>query len=123
MLAQMRKLAVGAVAATLFCGSALAQQTVYPAPFPFNPVAGAQYNLGVASPTALTVPAGATYATVCVVAQAVNYVTDLTQTVSATVGEPVAAGNCGSLSGYNVLIAARFFQQAATATINVEYFK
>lgn len=119
----MRKLLLGVAAAAMFCGSALAQQTVFPAPFPFNPIAGAQYNLGVASATALTVPIGATYATVCAAAQAVNYVTDLSQTVTSSVGEPVAAGNCVSLSGPAVLAAARFIQQTATATINVEYFK
>jgi hypothetical protein len=97
--------------------------TVVIAPYAYTPLSPGQHNLSVASSTALTVPAGATYATVCVSTQAVNYTTDGTTTPTNGVGQPIAAGQCEAFSGPAVLANFRVIQKTATATLDVEYFR
>lgn len=89
-------------------------------PYLFTPVASSQFALGVVTSTALTVPATATQALVCVEGAAVRWADDGTAP-TATVGQPLIIGQCKAWSGS--LSAIRFIQQAATATINVSYYK
>jgi hypothetical protein len=103
------------------------------APYPWHPLAGAQFNLSVttSTPVTLTVPtspvANATVcATITVEAQAVrrtsNGATPVTGAAGTGVGTlmPVASGapvyDCGPLSSY------KFIAMVTGAFINVEYF-
>lgn len=92
-------------------------------PYAYTPLSPMQAGVGVATSTALTIPATATYAVVCVSGAAVNYTTDGTTTPTNSVGMPLAATQCVSLVGPAVLAAFRAIQQAPTATLNVSYFK
>lgn len=91
-------------------------------PYNYTAVAGGQYNLGVVTSTALTVPATALQAQVCAAGNSVNYTFDGT-TVTASVGMPLTTGQCIQFSGATLLAALRFIQTAATATLNVSYTK
>lgn len=89
----------------------------------WTPVSGAQYGLTVASSTALTVPTGATYATVTVEGGTVRYTSDGATTPTATVGMgPFVVGSFLQLN-INPLSNLKFIQSAGTATLDVEYFK
>ena len=94
---------------------------VVPGPFPYTPLTPGQYNLAPVSSTALTVPAGAAYATICAETATVRYTTDKTTTPTASVGVPLAAGICTSLSGATVLSNFRAF--SSSGTLDIEYFK
>jgi len=93
------------------------------APYAYTPLTPSQNGLGVASATALTIPTGATYAVVCSETQGVRWTWDGTTTPTASVGTPLAAGQCAAFSGAGVLANLKFIQQTATATIDVEYAK
>jgi hypothetical protein len=88
-----------------------------------TPLSPMQVGLTVATSTALTIPAGATYAVVCVRAQNVDYTTDGTTVPTASVGMQLLVNQCLALSGATVLSNFRAIQQAATATLDVSYFR
>jgi len=90
-------------------------------PYPYVPLSPGQHNLAVASATALTVPALATYAAVCASTATVRYTTDGTTTPTSTVGMPLSAGTCIGLSG--PLVLANFQAFSTSGTLDVEYFK
>ncbi len=92
-----------------------------PLPYPYTPLAPGQHNLAPTSVTALTVPAGATYATVCASTATARYTTDGITAPTASVGMPLAAGACVALSGAAVLASFRFL--SATGAVDVEYFQ
>jgi hypothetical protein len=94
---------------------------VIPLPFSYTPLPPGQHNLAAASATALAVPAGARYATVCASTAAVRYTTDGATTPTASVGMPLAAGACMALSGPSVLANFRAF--SSSGTLDVEYFQ
>jgi hypothetical protein len=85
-----------------------------------------QHNLALSASTPLTVPAKATYASVCASSSGstvgVRYTTDGT-TPTSTVGQPLLAGQCVSLAGPAVLAAFKAIETGATATLDVEYFQ
>jgi hypothetical protein len=93
-------------------------------PYSYTPLTAGQHNLGIVTSTALTVPATATYATLCASGAAVKYTTDGTTTPTASVGQPLALGQCVPLAGATVLANFRAIQSGAgAATLDVEYFK
>lgn len=94
---------------------------VFPLPYGYTPLAPGQHNVALASPTALVIPGGARYATVCASTAMVRYTTDGVTTPAAALGQPLAAGACVSLSGPAVLGSFRAF--SATGTLDVEYFQ
>lgn len=127
----LRRALCATAALALFASAALGQtykasngtavQPSVPLPYPYAPFPGAgQHNLAPTSALALTVPAGATYATVCARSAAANYTTD-GETPTASVGQPLSAGACVALIGPAVLAAFRAF--SATGTLDVEYFE
>lgn len=89
----------------------------------FTPLSPMQAGLAITSATSLTAPSGATYAVACAAGQSVNYTTDGTTTPTASVGMPLAQGQCLTLSGASVIANFKAIQQSATATLNVSYFK
>lgn len=91
-----------------------------PLPYAYTPLPPGQHNLPPASSTALTIPAGARYATVCASAAAAKYTTDGATTPTATIGQPLPAGSCISLSGPAVLAN---FRIVSSGTVDVEYFQ
>jgi len=88
-----------------------------------TPVAGAQYGLGVAISTALTVPATATIAEITVEGAPIRYTTDGATAPTSTVG--MGPFPIGTTLVFNLVSLAgiRIIQTAATATVDVEYFK
>ena len=70
--------------------------------------------------TGLTVPEGATYAIINPTGQGVRWRDDGVDP-TATVGMPIAAN--GSFTYYGDLSAILFIQQAASAALNVSYYK
>lgn len=94
---------------------------VVPLPYAYTPLPPGQHNLSPASSTALTIPAGARYATVCASTAAARYTTDGATTPTPTVGQPLPASSCISLSGPAVL--ANFRIMSPSGTIDVEYFQ
>ncbi len=94
---------------------------VVPLPYAYTPLPPGQHNLSPASSTALTIPAGARYATVCASTAAARYTTDGETTPTATIGQPLPAGSCISLSGPVVL--ANFRVASTSGTVDVEYFQ
>lgn len=96
-------------------------QGVAPIPFPFIPLAPGQHNLSPTGAMGLAVPAGARYATLCASNATVRYTTDGSTTPTASLGMPLYAGGCVTLSGASVL--ANFEAFSATGTLDVEYFK
>lgn len=81
---------------------------------------GYQQIVGLAAATALTVPKGSTLAIITPEAQAVRWRDDGTDP-SATVGYPLAVGSELRYDGAN-MEKLKFFQQAATANLNVFYY-
>jgi hypothetical protein len=126
----MKRFALAALAA-LVCSAALAQTYkdtngtivpgVVPLPYAYIPLSPGQHTLAITSSTALTVPAGARFANVCATTAAVRYTTDGTTTPTSTVGQPLAAAACVSLSGAQMI--ANFRALSATGTLDVEYFQ
>jgi hypothetical protein len=103
--------------AALLCLISLAASAQQP--FSFTQM-GYQQIVGPAAATNLTVPQGAKIIQVCVSTQAIRYRDDGVAPTS-TVGIPVSAGTCFQYSGPLPLI--QFIQQAATATIDVSYYR
>ena len=81
---------------------------------------GYQQIVGLAASTALTVPAGTSYALVVAEAQAVRWRNDGTAP-TASVGMPLAVGVEKQFLTSS-LSALRFIQQTATANLNVAYY-
>ena len=94
---------------------------VMPLPYTYTPLPPGQHNLAPASATSLTVPAGARIATICASAGPAKYTTDGVTIPTVSVGQPLAAGSCLSLSGPAVL--ANFRVVSASGTLDVEYFR
>lgn len=127
----IRRFACSAVLALAIASSAAAQTYhdtagtivpgVVPLPFGFTPLSPGQHNLTISSATALTVPNGARYATVCARTAAANYTTDGTTAPTSSVGMALAAGSCVALSGPAVLAAFRAI--SATGTLDAEFFQ
>jgi hypothetical protein len=109
--------------AFLLCSSSAIAQSSAPTSVILTPVGTMQAALGVASATSLTVPAGASYAVVCVEGAAIRYTVDGSTTPTASTGMPVSSGQCLSLSGTVALANFKAIQQTATATLDVSYFK
>lgn len=74
---------------------------------------------GLSSVKTLTVPSGATFAVITAETQAVRWRDDGTSP-SATVGMPLANGSTLEYNGD--LAAIKFFEQAASAKLNVAYY-
>ena len=91
-----------------------------PLPYPYLPVAPAQYGVAPTSSTALTVPATARYAVVCAEGSTVRYTTSGT-TPTASVGMPLTAGTCVALSGPTIL--SSFLAYSSSGTMDVEYYR
>lgn len=92
-------------------------------PYSFTPLTPDQHNLAITTSTALTIPTGALFASVCAKGNSVNYTFDGTTTPTVSIGNPLAQGQCIFLSGPTVLAKFRAIQQAATATLDVAYTK
>jgi hypothetical protein len=114
------------------CAGAAEAQTYYdragtvvqgfvPLPYAYVPLPPGQHNLAATTSTALIVPAGARYATVCASTATVRYTTDGMTAPTAAIGQPLTPGSCVSLSGPAVL--ANFRALSATGTLDVEYFQ
>ena len=127
----LRKVLFAAVLAPLGSCAALGQtyydsggtivSGVMPLPYTYTPLPPSQHNLAPTSATSLTVPAGARTATVCASAAPAKYTTDGVTIPTASVGQPLAAGSCLSLSGPAVL--ANFRVVSALGTLDIEYFR
>jgi hypothetical protein len=68
-----------------------------------------------------SVPATPAYAEICVSGAAVRYISDASRTPTSTVGIPVSAGTCFQYSG--PIARMQFIQQAASATLDIEFFQ
>ncbi len=90
-------------------------------PYAYTPLSPGQHNFTITSSTALTIPTGATYATLCASVATIKYTTDGTTTPTSSVGMPLANGSCVGFSGATVLSNLRLI--SATGTADVEYFK
>lgn len=91
------------------------------APYAATPL-GFQQITSLSSSTALTIPTGATFATVTVEAQGIRYRDDGTAPTG-TVGMPLAAGQSQTFSGAAELAALRFILQTSGAILDVSYYK
>ena len=80
---------------------------------------GYQQITSLSAATALTVPAGARSAVIIAQTQAVRWRDDGTNP-SATVGMPLAVAAVLEYSGN--LAAIKFFEQAASAALNISYY-
>lgn len=94
---------------------------VIPLPYAYTPLPPGQHNLAPISVSSLIVPSGARYATICASGSMVRYTTDGATTPTATIGQPLAAGSCLTLSGPALL--ASFRAVSASGTLDVEYFQ
>jgi hypothetical protein len=94
---------------------------VVPLPYAYTPMPPGQHNITPTSSTALTIPPGAVYATVCASGALVKYTTDGTTVPTASLGQPLVAGACVGLSGATVL--SNFRAVSTTGTLDVEYFQ
>jgi hypothetical protein len=92
---------------------------VYSAPYHATPL-GFQQITSLAASTGLVVPAGATFATIVPAAQAVSWRDDGVAP-TATVGMLLPVGTQLQYSGN--LAAIRFIEAAASATLNISYYK
>ena len=110
---------MGAAVTNLLLRPAQAQVTIEASGLRAVPLGYQQITVLTAS-TALTVPAGATMAVFTPQTQAVRYRDDGVAP-SATVGMPVAVGVSVTYSGN--LNQIRFFEQAASAVLNVSYYR
>lgn len=93
--------------------------------YPFQAL-GYQQLTGMSGSTALTVPATATVAEICVEAQGIRYRDDGVAPTG-TVGMPIASGTCFQYTGTSSvsvapLTAIRFIQQTSGAILNVSYY-
>lgn len=111
-----------ASAATPCPVTATVSGTAVTSPAALTPVAGAQYGLTLAAATAITPPATATTAIVTVEGNSVRCTTTAT-TPTASVGMgPYGIGTILTVK-LTSLAAFQCIQTAASATIDVEYFK
>ena len=94
---------------------------VFALPYGYTPLAPGQHNVTLTAATALSIPATARYATICASGAMVRYTTDGATTPTSTIGQPLAAGACVSLSGAAVL--ANFRALSPTGTLDAEYFQ
>jgi hypothetical protein len=94
---------------------------VVPLPYGYTPLSPGQHNLAPTTATALSVPSGARFATVCASIATVRYTTDGTTTPTTAIGQPLLAGACVSLTGPAVL--ANFRAISSAGTLDVEYFQ
>ena len=83
---------------------------------------GYQQLTGISASVALTVPAGATWASIVVEAQGVRYRDDGVAP-TASVGMPVSSGSQLIIYGVAEMTAIRFIQQTAGAVLNVSYYQ
>jgi hypothetical protein len=90
-------------------------------PYTQSPLSPGQHNVTLTSSTSLSAPAGARFANVCASSAAVKYTTDGATTPTASIGQPLPAGTCISLSGSQVL--KNFQAISAAGTLDVEYFQ
>ena len=97
------------------------RQIVTVAPYAYTPLTPGQHNLAIVTSTALTVPTGSTYATVCEATANAKYTTDGTTTPTSTIGMTLTTGACVTLSG--AIVVANFKAISATGTLDVEYFR
>ena len=97
------------------------RQIVVVAPYAYTPLTPGQHNLAIVTSTNLTIPTGATYATVCASTANVKYTTDGTTTPTSSIGMTLALNACVTLSGATVI--ANLKSISATGTLDVEYFK
>lgn len=81
---------------------------------------GYQQIVGLAAATALTVPTGATYAVIVTESQSVRFRDDGVDPTAA-IGEPLLTGQTLNYNGS--LSAVKFIQTAATATLNILYYR
>ena len=91
------------------------------APYAYTPLTPGQHNLAPTSATALTVPTGATSATIVASTAIVRYTTDGTTTPTGAIGMPIAIGGSVTITGATAL--ANFKAFSSTGTLDVEYFK
>ncbi|RBP15854.1 hypothetical protein DFR50_107124 [Roseiarcus fermentans] len=121
-----------AIACASACGCGASAQTyrdvngsivagVMPLPYAYTPLAPGQYNLTPATVTALTIPRGARFATICASSAGAMYTTDGVTTPTSAIGQPLPAGSCVSLSGGAVL--ANFRVVSPSGVLDVEYFQ
>lgn len=76
---------------------------------------------GLSSAKSLTPPKGVAFALITPESQAVRWVGSSSETLSSTVGYPLAAGNELEIEA-DGLASFRFIEQAAGAKLNVVYF-
>lgn len=107
----------GSPMTTAACGAG----TVTVAPYNYTPLSPGQHNIALTSATALTIPAGATYAIVQAKTATVEYTTDGTTTPTSSIGMALPAGASVALSG--PLVLAAFKAISATGTLDVEYYR
>jgi hypothetical protein len=89
----------------------------------WTPTSPDQHGLAITSSTALTVPAGSTYAVVCAKGGGANYTTDGATTPTGSVGTALAQNNCSAFPGAQTLSNLRFIQQTgSTTTLDVNYW-
>lgn len=81
---------------------------------------GYQQITSLSSATALTIPAGTSYAVVCVETQAVRWRDDGVAPTS-TVGQPIPAAQCIAYPAPSPNL--QFIEQTASAKINASYYK
>jgi hypothetical protein len=110
--------AIGVLLASLLAALALALVVTAAHASPTSSAGAGQYAVSIATVTTLVVPQFAASAEICVETAAARYTTTGTVT-SATVGIPVAAGQCFQLNGP----FAAFQIIGSGATLDVEYFK
>ena len=90
-------------------------------PYLWTPVGPGQYDLACVAATGLTVPEGATMATISAAGASVSYTTDGATTPTSAVGMKIAAGANVTLTGTAIL--ANFQAISATGTISAEFFR
>jgi hypothetical protein len=131
MIQELKRAARAALALAVMGGLAFGQTyrdssgsivpSVMPLPYAYPPLPPGQHNLSPATATGLTIPTGARFATVCASAATAKYTTDGATTPTGSVGQPLPAGSCVSLSGPAVI--ANFLVVSASGTLDVEYFQ
>lgn len=105
----------------LAVNAAFMTNPVTPLVYPYTPLSPGQHNLAPTTSTALTIPIGAAYATVCASTATVKYTTDGTTTPTSSVGQPLTAGTCVALNG--AIVLAKFKAISASGTLDIEYFQ
>jgi len=111
------------IAAALLCAAVPAFGQNYARPL--QPVAGAQFNVSLASVVSLTVPNGPpapSAAMVCVTGSGGASYTTGGSTPTASNGLYIAAGSCQFFYGPAVLAASRFIAASGTPVLQVEFY-